>query len=401
MKRINFILSILMALILCFSMVYSQQPKPEKVLRIVYEVKSDEWYRQQAKLWKKQIDKNPKHAEAWHNYYNAVRYEDFGRTIGTKEKQEKLQKIVDELGKHAPDSFQYHYLKYFNCGNKTKDIKDIEIAHKMAPERPDPLYELITHYELKGDEDKVTDYYKKLYETKDVAPWLVNYNYNVLMSTEENAVIFTNGDNDTYPSRMLQEAKGIRSDVTIINIPLSGTESYLERILKKKGIKIDRKALMNKAITLGADQSKSFSISVFTQEVCKYLANNYPDIPIYFALTIYEDHFKPLKDDLYIVGLAYRYSPKRIDNIALIKKNLEIKFILDYLKYDWYNDLYPVMNMIHFLNLNYVPSMMMLVEHYKTSVQNEKAQKWRNMALELAKRADKEKWIEDIEKKGF
>ncbi len=382
-------------------MVYSQQPKPEKVLRIVYEVKSDEWYRQQAKLWKKQIDKNPKHAEAWHNYYNAVRYEDFGRTIGTKEKQEKLQKIVDELGKHAPDSFQYHYLKYFNCGNKTKDIKDIEIAHKMAPERPDPLYELITHYELKGDEDKVTDYYKKLYETKDVAPWLVNYNYNVLMSTEENAVIFTNGDNDTYPSRMLQEAKGIRSDVTIINIPLSGTESYLERILKKKGIKIDRKALMNKAITLGADQSKSFSISVFTQEVCKYLANNYPDIPIYFALTIYEDHFKPLKDDLYIVGLAYRYSPKRIDNIALIKKNLEIKFILDYLKYDWYNDLYPVMNMIHFLNLNYVPSMMMLVEHYKTSVQNEKAQKWRNMALELAKRADKEKWIEDIEKKGF
>lgn len=401
MKRINFILSILMALILCFSMVYSQQPKSEKVLRIVYEVKPDEWYRQQAKLWKKEIDKNPKNAEAWHNYYNAVRYENFGRTIGTKEKQEKLQKIVDDMGKYVPKSFEYHYLKYFNCGDKTRDLKDMEIAHKMAPERPDPLYELITHYELKGNEDNVTDYYKKLYETKDIAPWLVNYNYNVLMSTKENAILFTNGDNDTYPPRMLQEAKGIRTDVTIINIPMSATESYLERILKKKGIKIDRKSLMEKAVTIGSDKSKSFSISKFAQEVCKYLAENYPDISIYFALTVYENHFNPFKGDLYIVGLAYRYSSKRIDNIALIKKNLENYFRLDYLKYDWYNDLYPGMNLMNQMNLNYVPGMMMLAEHFKTSGQDEKARDWKNLATEIAKRAGREEWIKDIEEKGL
>jgi len=401
MKKIISILNILTLLIILATILFAQEKKPEKVLRIVYEIKPDEWYREQAKLWKKEIDKNPKNAEAWHNYYNAVRYENFNQTIGTKEKQEKLQKIVADLGKHAPESFQYYYLKYFTGQDKTKNIKDMEIAHKMAPDRPDPLYELITHFELKGDEKKVTDYYQQLYETKDIAPWLVNYNYNVLMSTEENAVIFTNGDNDTYPARMLQETKWVRTDVSILNISMSGTETYLERVLGKKGIKVNRKELMQKAVTTGSDNTKSFSISTFVQEVCKYLAQNYPDFPVYFALTVYEEHFKPLKDDLYIVGLAYQYSPKRIDNIAVTKKNLENNFRLDYLKYDWYNDLYPGTNLMNTLQLNYVPGMMMLVEHYQTSGQQEKVQYWKNLATELAKRAGREQWIRDIEKNGI
>ncbi len=400
-KKIAFIVNIFITLGLADVVVFAQETKPQEVLRIVYEIKSDDWYREQAKLWKKEIDKNPTNAEAWHNYYNAVRYENFNQTIGTKEKQEKLQKIVDDLGKYAPDSFQYHYLKYFTSGNKTKNISDMEIAKKLAPDRPDPLYELITHYELTGDEAKVTGYYKNLYKTKDIAPSLVNYNYNVLMSTEPNAIIFTNGDNDTYPARMLQEAKGVRTDVTILNISMSGTEKYLERALGKKGIKINRNDMMQKAITTGNKQTKSFSISIFVQEVCKYLAQNYSNFPVYFALTVYEEHIQPLKENLYIVGLAYRFNQKRIDNIALTKKNLENKFRLDYLNYDWYNDLYPGANLMNQMQLNYVPGMMMLVGHYKTSGQQERAEHWKSLATELAKRAGREAWIKDIEQKGI
>lgn len=400
MKKIISILNILIAFIVATNVLLSQETKPQKVLRIVYEIKSDDWYREQAKLWKKEIDKNPMNAEAWHNYYNAVRYENFDQTIGTKEKQEKLQQIVAELGKNAPESFQYHYLKYFTRGDKTQNISDMEIAHQLAPDRPDPLYELITHYELAGDEKKVTDYYQKLYTTKDVAPWLVNYNYNVLMSTKANAIIFTNGDNDTYPARMMQEAKSIRTDVSILNISMSGTENFLERVLGKKGIKINRKELIQKAVTTGSDNSKSFSISIFVQEVCKYLSQYYPDFPIYFALTVYDNHIQLLKENLYIVGLAYQYSPKRIDNIALTKKNLENNFRLDYLNFDWYNDLYPGTNLMNQMQLNYVPGMMMLFKHYQTSGQQEQAQYWKNLATELAKRAGREGWIKDIEKQG-
>lgn len=393
MKTITSILVMLFLAAVFSTAINAQEAKPQKVLRIVYETKPDNWYREQAKLWKKVIDKNPKNAEAWHNYYNAVRYEDFNNTINSKEKKEKLQKIVDDLGKNAPNSFEYFYLKGFNNTDINSKIKFIQKAHELAPDRPDPLYELITHFELNGDEKKVTEYYQKLYETKDIAPWLVNYNYNVLMSTEENAIIFTNGDNDTYPARMLQEAQGIRSDISILNISMSGTETYLERVLGKKGIKVNRKELMQKAVTIGPDETKSFSISTFAQEACKYLAENYPNYPVYFALTVYEQHFKPLKDNLFIVGLAYLYSPTRIDNIALVKKNLENNFRLDYLRYDWYNDLYPGLNLMNRMHLNYVPGMVMVAEHSKMSGQQEKFDYWKNFAKMIAARAGQEDWM--------
>lgn len=401
--KIRYILSTIFLLILISSIhpLFAQKMEPEKVDRIVYSQKSDEWYRQQAELWQTEISKNPKNSTAWHNFYNAVRYENFNQTIGTPEKKAKLQKIVDDMGKHVPDSFEYNYLKFFTADDKTSLLKYLEKAHEIAPERPDPLYEFIPYLELNNDAKRVTEIYNKLYKTKDLATWLVDYNYNVLMSTEPNAILFTNGDNDTYPARMLQEVKNIRTDVTVLNIPMSTSESYLKRILSKKDVAVDHKTLVKKAITESENGSKKFSVHRYTQALCTCLAEKYPKIPLYFALTVYEPFHKPFKEDLYITGLAYRYSPKRIDNIALIKKNLEENFRLDYLENDWYNDLDAGVGLMNTMNLNYVPAMMMLMVHEKTSGQSEAANHWKKLATDIAKRAGKEDWIEDIEKRGF
>jgi len=184
-----------------------------------------------------------------------------------------------------------------------------------------------------------------------------DYAYDILISAEPYGVIFTNGDNDTFPLWFLQEVERIRNDVLVVNLSLLNTPWYIRQIRdwvppppeyfpdelitfwESQGVEIPTKppdTIVSYSdaeieglvpVQIGSDRkfrvggleisyNKDRIFRVQDLMVLHLLKVNNWKRPIYFAVTVSGDNKVNLDDFFLMQALLYRIKQVKVSDLA-------------------------------------------------------------------------------------
>lgn len=331
--------------------------KAEKVYGPARVHKPMSYYKEQSALWKKEIDKNAKNGEAWYNYYNANRilmFNDAEDSRNIEQREKAVNQIVEDMGKEIPESYEYNLCMWQIGGSDLKNLPYLKKAAALGENRTEHIDFMINVSELTrnmADRDK---YSKRKNEIGEMSAGMQYYNSNVLNGLPKNTILITAGDNDTYPAWMVQSL-GIRKDVTVINLYLIAIEEYRNKVFAELGI-----PKLNRNENVQSD-------SAFNKALIKHIAGNSKKYPVSVAISALscQQYSEQIQENLYLTGLAYQYSDESVDNMAIMKKNFEQVYALDYIDKPFYTEISP--EKVGFMNLNYLIPMLKLYDHYKIS----------------------------------
>ena len=370
----------------------TEKETPQKVETPVKVKQSAEWYKAQERLWKAEIDKNPKNEEAWRNYYLAVRYSSWYESV--PDIKERLDAIVEEMGRAIPDTYTY-YITRFHNSNHAEDNPGMAKAIQMRPDAVEDYPIFVSYLMQVGDEETMKDILTRWYNSGDYSPALLNYAYNELIGLAPNAIIFAHGDTQTYAKLILQYGKDIRPDVTIVNTSFwLFTTGYRGHIEKKLGL-----PSFAELVTNGTYELDNSDYEKIQDVVYRHLIDN-TDRPVYFS-PIMGLEMPKFSDKLYSEGLVVRYSEKPYDNLAIKRKNYEELYLTDYLRESFLPESYPASTTP--FNFNYIPCFKSLLDHYKQTGNTSRYNELRSLMLRIVEQIDmpdgeKQKYYEEIDR---
>jgi tetratricopeptide (TPR) repeat protein len=153
-----------------------------------------------------------------------------------------------------------------------------------------------------------------------------DYGYNILNSCDKGAILFTNGDNDTFPLWFLQEVGKVRPDIRVVNLSLANTDWYMRQLKNYRDVPLSFTDHQLENMNL-AQLPNGKVQRVQDQIIDNILETNRWKYPVYFSTTVSPDNRvykgESIDDHLMMEGMVYLVVPKEGKTVN-VQKSEEI-----------------------------------------------------------------------------
>ena len=302
------------ALILAVSLLLqtgSPQP-PDPVLSLRQRMLSKESYMNLSRQWIDFMDKTGESVDGHLNAGQALRYAGEKKPVYLKHYEKAV--ALDSNDVRALDLCGFHTWNKGTPEERERGLRMLERA-KILDSRYEPiLYSLYSVYCCEGRLDDAEVVAGDMYRRAIISVPLQDFGYNLLAGLPENAVLITNGDNDTYPPISLQVGIGFRTDVTVLNRSLLECEEYTNALADRYSWFPD-----------SDDDSTKHSLGMAGRVIQTLL--NSKKRPIYSAISL---NYGEQPHSITIQGLV-----ARIDGLSKNEQNIDYQKI-----YELFRDIY-------------------------------------------------------------
>lgn len=355
-----------------------------------YRKKAFERHCKELEKCKQTVKENPKDERAWDEYANTLSVMKGDGTASDSLFKIEYPIMLEGMKKHIPHTATYELAKN-DDPNEKNGLSYDEIIDKY----PDSFLHYSTYITVSSrKEERLKKLCQHWYRSGQYPPERLNYAYNLLASTEENALIFA-GIFDYEPMIMLQLGKGLFQDKTILIATFAltdmGNSIDGDELTKKLGIPPYKEKEEDETEPSSPAQLAEMYFKQIQQKI-GYIVRHV-NRPIYFSAS--EDNIfekRALKDSLYSEGLLFKYSAKPYDNLAVIRRNFEHTYLLDYLKESFHPETlsssYDDPEKIKREKLYYIPAFRSLLKFYKESGDRAHYEELYNLLRSIIDRAD-------------
>ena len=278
------------------------------------------WYVEQKEAWKKAAADNPANEEAWLNYYNAARYMAwYGKADST------AHQVVEEMEKAIPETYTFNYCAYRESTSGKGYGEARQYAEKALARLPEEMAFFdfdtwVSYLAMQGDEERLRMMAGRYFDSGIYSEAVLRYNYNELQGMEQGGIYVACGDAVVIPKWLIQCGMNKHGDKTVVCAPFLAVKEYREWLFRKLDIALP--SLVEPASAEDYDANE--------QKLLQAIIDKYGS-RVYFSPLNPESTNEPWKGNLYNEGLVLKYSARPYDNLAVKRRNVEERYMMEYL----------------------------------------------------------------------